>query len=35
MFSNIGPLAFKKLQFISAKVKDLHLDTFTVVNAVV
>lgn len=34
-FSNIGPLASKKLHFVCAKVKDLPLDMFTVVNAVV
>lgn len=34
-FSNTGPSAFRKLLFACEKAKDLHLETFTVVNSIV
>lgn len=34
-FSNLGPSAFKKLLCVCTKAKDLHLETFTVVNTIV
>lgn len=34
-FSNIGPSAFKKLLCVCAKAKDLRLENFTDVNAIV